>query len=206
LTKKAPYKGLGADSEEKREPVSDIDTAVVDSLKALDPERPIREARAWVSGVCALWHFRLAGSCSLSVGGWAPSGAANPGRPVLADGWADSFFVFDVGAGLELWGRLGHDRIETAWLSLEARERAKEYAVISLLKERPKMNEEVLNTSLRKFLKTVGVTSQREIEKAIRTAVADGRLKGNETLSAQMVLTIGKVGLNHKIEGTVELD
>jgi hypothetical protein len=39
-----PWKGLGADSEEKREPVSDIDTAVVDSLKALDPEWPIREA------------------------------------------------------------------------------------------------------------------------------------------------------------------
>src|ERR1700720_1424675 len=37
LTKKTPYKGLGADSEEKHEPVSDIDTAVVDSLKALDP-------------------------------------------------------------------------------------------------------------------------------------------------------------------------
>src|ERR1700693_1786499 len=44
LTTKAPYKGLGADSEEKREPVSDIDTAVVDSLKVLDPNRPIREA------------------------------------------------------------------------------------------------------------------------------------------------------------------
>jgi hypothetical protein len=44
LTKKAPYKGLGADSEEKREPVTGIDTAVVDSLKVLDPERPIREA------------------------------------------------------------------------------------------------------------------------------------------------------------------
>jgi len=38
------WKGLGADSEEKHEPVSDIDTVVVDSLKALDPERPIREA------------------------------------------------------------------------------------------------------------------------------------------------------------------
>jgi hypothetical protein len=44
LTKKAPYKGPDADSEEKREPVSDIDTAVVDSLKVLDPKRPIREA------------------------------------------------------------------------------------------------------------------------------------------------------------------
>ena len=38
------WKGLGADSEEKHEPVSDIDTAPVDSLKALDPKRPIREA------------------------------------------------------------------------------------------------------------------------------------------------------------------
>jgi hypothetical protein len=41
-----PYwKGLGADSEEKHEPVSDIDTVVVDSLKALDPKRPIREEK-----------------------------------------------------------------------------------------------------------------------------------------------------------------
>ena len=68
------------------------------------------------------------------------------------------------------------------------------------------MNEEALNMSLRKFLKVVGVTSQQEIEKAIRAAVADGRLKGNETLSAQMVLTIGKVSLTHKIDGTIELD
>jgi hypothetical protein len=44
LTRKAPYKGLGAESEEKREPVSDIDTGVVDTLKALDLRRPIREA------------------------------------------------------------------------------------------------------------------------------------------------------------------
>jgi hypothetical protein len=38
LTQKAPYKGLGAESEEKREPVSDIDTVPADSLKALDPD------------------------------------------------------------------------------------------------------------------------------------------------------------------------
>jgi hypothetical protein len=40
----AVYKGLGTDSEEKQEPVSDIATAVVDSQKVLDPNRPIREA------------------------------------------------------------------------------------------------------------------------------------------------------------------
>ena len=68
------------------------------------------------------------------------------------------------------------------------------------------MNEEALNTSLRKFLKTVGVTSQREIEKAIRAAVADGRLKGNEALPAEMVLTIGKVDLSYRVDGTIELE
>lgn len=68
------------------------------------------------------------------------------------------------------------------------------------------MNEEVLNTSLRKFLKTVGVTSQREIEKAVRAALADGRLKGNEALPAQMVLTIGTIGLDYKIDSTIELE
>ena len=60
--------------------------------------------------------------------------------------------------------------------------------------------------SLRKFLKVVGVTSQQEIEKAIRAAVADGRLKGSKTVEAQMVLTIGKVGLNHKVDGKIELE
>ena len=57
------------------------------------------------------------------------------------------------------------------------------------------MNEDVFNTSLRGFLKKVGITSQREIEKAVRDAVAAGRLKGNEKLPAKMVLTIGGVEL-----------
>jgi hypothetical protein len=68
------------------------------------------------------------------------------------------------------------------------------------------MNEEVLNTSLRKFLKTVGVTSQREIELAIREAIASGRIKGNEALKARMVLTIDTVGLDHTIDSMIELE
>jgi hypothetical protein len=48
LTKKTPYKGLGADSEEKHEPVSDIDT-VVDSLKALDPKRSQKGCMNWAN-------------------------------------------------------------------------------------------------------------------------------------------------------------
>jgi hypothetical protein len=68
------------------------------------------------------------------------------------------------------------------------------------------MNEEVLNTSLRKFLKLVGVTSQREIEKAIRAAIASGKLKGNEAVKARMVLSIGEAGLSHTIDGVIELE
>jgi hypothetical protein len=50
------------------------------------------------------------------------------------------------------------------------------------------MNEEIFNNSLRKFLKQVGITSQREVEKAVRDALAGGRLKGHEKLPAKMVL------------------
>ncbi len=68
------------------------------------------------------------------------------------------------------------------------------------------MNEDVFNTSLRKFLKTVGVTSQREIEKAVREAVSSGLLKGNETLPAKMVLTVGGVALSFTIDGDIVLE
>jgi hypothetical protein len=68
------------------------------------------------------------------------------------------------------------------------------------------MNEEALNMSLRKFLKIVGVTSQQEIEKAIRAADATSKLKGKKSVAAQMVLTIGDVSLTHKVDGTIELE
>jgi hypothetical protein len=68
------------------------------------------------------------------------------------------------------------------------------------------MNEDVLNTSIRRFLKTVGVTSQREIEKAVRAAVASGKLKGNEALPAKMTLTVGGINLTHTIDDNIELE
>ena len=67
------------------------------------------------------------------------------------------------------------------------------------------MNEDVFNTSLRGFLKKVGITSQREIEKAVRDALASGRLKGNEKLMAKMTLTIDGVSFTHDISGEIEL-
>jgi hypothetical protein len=68
------------------------------------------------------------------------------------------------------------------------------------------MNEDVFNVSVRRFLKKVGITSQREIEQAVRKSIADGRLKGNEALPAKMLLTVEGVGLAFEIEGAVELE
>jgi hypothetical protein len=68
------------------------------------------------------------------------------------------------------------------------------------------MNEDVFNGSIRKFLKTLGVSAQREIEKAVRQAVAEGKLKGNEKLAAKATVTLGGVGLSHEIKGEIELE
>ena len=68
------------------------------------------------------------------------------------------------------------------------------------------MNEDALNTSVRKFLKEVGVTSQREIEKAVRIAVADRRLNGKGALPAKMTLTIGGLDLTHTVDGEIRFE
>ena len=67
------------------------------------------------------------------------------------------------------------------------------------------MNEDIFNTSLRGFLKKVGITSQRKIEKVVRDAIAGGKLKGNEKLPAKMTLTLGGVSFTHEISGEIEL-
>jgi Family of unknown function (DUF6494) len=67
------------------------------------------------------------------------------------------------------------------------------------------MNDETLNMSIRKFLKTVGVNSQLAIEKAVRKAIDDGRLKGTESLPAHMTLTVGTLELNVKFDGELRL-
>lgn len=68
------------------------------------------------------------------------------------------------------------------------------------------MNEETLNISVRKFLKKVGVTSQREIETAVREAIGSGRLKGDETLKAKVTLEVEGLQLRHQIDGAIELE
>ena len=68
------------------------------------------------------------------------------------------------------------------------------------------MNEDVLNGSIRKFLKTLGVSAQREIERAVRKALADGKLRGNEKFPAKATVTIDGIGLSHEINGQIELE
>jgi hypothetical protein len=67
------------------------------------------------------------------------------------------------------------------------------------------MNEDVFNMELRKFLKKVGVTSQREIEQAVRDAIESGKLSGDETLKVKAHLTIEGLDLAHDIDGTISL-
>jgi hypothetical protein len=68
------------------------------------------------------------------------------------------------------------------------------------------MNEDVFNMSLRKFLKKVGVTSQREIEKAVRAAVDEGRLSGKEKLNVVVSLKVQGLELAETIDGRIELE
>jgi len=68
------------------------------------------------------------------------------------------------------------------------------------------MNPEALNMSIRTFLKRVGVQSQREIESAVEKALAEGRLKGSESLPAQVTLTVVGVALNVVIDGKISLE
>ncbi len=67
------------------------------------------------------------------------------------------------------------------------------------------MDEEVFNMQLRKFLKNVGVRSQREIETAIRDAIASGKLKGDESVAAKVTLTLEGLGVSKDITGSIDL-
>ena len=67
------------------------------------------------------------------------------------------------------------------------------------------MDEDRFNMEVRKFLKVVGVTSQREIEIAVRKAGEAGKVKGNAKLKAKIVLTIPSVGLSHEVDGEIDL-
>lgn len=68
------------------------------------------------------------------------------------------------------------------------------------------MNKDSLNMQVRKFLKKVGVTSQRTIEEAVNQAVESGRLKAGDKIDATMTLVIGELDISMKIEETIQID
>lgn len=67
------------------------------------------------------------------------------------------------------------------------------------------MDEEALNISIRKFLKMVGVSSQREIEQAVAKAVASGAITGTQAFPARMTLDIAGLHLNVQFDGEIRL-
>jgi hypothetical protein len=67
------------------------------------------------------------------------------------------------------------------------------------------MDEETFNLSIRKFLKLVGINSQREIERAVARAVADGTISGTESFPATMTLEVPGLSLKVNFDGEVKL-
>ncbi len=66
------------------------------------------------------------------------------------------------------------------------------------------IDEDRLNVSIRKFLKAVGITSQREIEKAVRDAADAGSLPDAQQLQAKMTLSVPALGIEHVIEHEID--
>lgn len=68
------------------------------------------------------------------------------------------------------------------------------------------MNEESFNLSIRKFLKMVGVNSQREIEQAVARALAAKRIAGTESFPASVTLEVAGLGLKIGFDGEIRLE
>ncbi len=68
------------------------------------------------------------------------------------------------------------------------------------------MNEDTFNIQVRKFLKKVGIESQRQIERAVREGIESGTLTGSETLTATVQLTVEPAGVSHTINDTIALE
>jgi len=69
-----------------------------------------------------------------------------------------------------------------------------------------RMNEETFNLSIRKFLKVVGIGSQREIERAVMKALDEGLIAGSESFPATITLEVAGLHLNVKFDGEIKLE
>ena len=68
------------------------------------------------------------------------------------------------------------------------------------------MDDEQLNMNILKYLKKVGVNSQREIENAVRDALANGRINGDEALAVSVTLSVKEIDLSVDIDGEINLN
>ena len=68
------------------------------------------------------------------------------------------------------------------------------------------MNEDTLNMEIRKFLKKVGISSQREIEHAVANAIDNGKLTGSESLAVIMTLELPALDIKHELDGSINLE
>lgn len=68
------------------------------------------------------------------------------------------------------------------------------------------MNEDTLNMEVRKYLKKVGISSQREIEHAVVKAIESGALNCSEILQVHMSLTVPSLNINYQIDGEIALE
>jgi len=67
------------------------------------------------------------------------------------------------------------------------------------------MDQETFNLSIRKFLKMVGVNSQRELEQAVQKSLQSGKLKGEEAIPVKMTLEIPQLGVKVPFDGEIRL-
>tara|TARA_B110000014_G_scaffold102225_1_gene70141 strand:- start:136 stop:342 length:207 start_codon:yes stop_codon:yes gene_type:complete len=68
------------------------------------------------------------------------------------------------------------------------------------------MNQDNFNMEIRKYLKKVGITSQREITESVNQAISEGKLTGNETLKAKTKISLQDLGYELEIDGEISLD
>ncbi len=68
------------------------------------------------------------------------------------------------------------------------------------------MNEDTFNIQVRKFLKKVGINSQRELERAVREGIESGKLSGTETLNASVTLRVSGLDVELIVEDTIALE
>ena len=68
------------------------------------------------------------------------------------------------------------------------------------------MDEDTFNVQTRKFLKKVGITAQREIERAVREGIESGRLSGDEKIPARITLSLPGLNVNLEIEDDIALE